>query len=322
MSDALATTDAAVVHVVDGATLTRTGLTITGDMPYDRWEFLGQKLRAFEGSVMWWLGDWLNYGEAAYGEKYSQALDTTEYSYETLRQAARVAKALPVCSRLHTLSWSHHQEVAGLEPSTQDAILDKAVQHGMTRKELREFVRLYKRKLTQPAELPAGTYSLIYADPPWRYDFAQDSADAIENQYPTMAVEEICALPVAGISAPDCVLFLWATNPKLREALEVMAAWGFAYKTNMVWVKNGIGLGYYARAKHELLLIGTKGEPAVPAPEDRPASVIEADKGRHSQKPACVAELLEGMYPKAQRVELFCRDPREGWAVWGNEVQG
>jgi len=157
----LARTDGAVVHVVDGATLTRTGLTITGDMPYERWEFLGQKLREFEGSVMWWIGDWLNYGEAAYGEKYSQALETTDYAYRTLAQAAWVAKAVQFSSRLENLSWSHHQEVASLEPDEQDAILGKATEHGMSRKELREFVRIYKRKQTQPSELPAGVFSCI-----------------------------------------------------------------------------------------------------------------------------------------------------------------
>jgi N6-adenosine-specific RNA methylase IME4 len=165
-----------------------------------------------------------------------------------------------------------------------------------------------------------GRYSLILADPPWRYDFSNNSGRAVEMQYPTMSLESICELPVPSICADDCVLFLWGTAPKLREALQTMEAWGFTYKTHAIWHKSGLGMGYYFRVDHELLLIGTRGEPRAPEPSARITSVIEASKTRHSEKPEVFREILESLYPTASRVELFCRKPRDGWDVWGNQV--
>lgn len=99
-------------------------------------------------------------------------------------------------------------------------------------------------------------YGLIYADPPWRYDQATPSR-RIENHYPTMATEEICALPVP--AAKDAVLYLWATTAKLEDAFAVMKAWGFAYKSSMVWDKMKEGMGYWFRGQHEFLLVGVRG---------------------------------------------------------------
>lgn len=170
-----------------------------------------------------------------------------------------------------------------------------------------------------PMSKELGTFNVIYADPPWQYDYSPTESRAIENQYPTMPLEDICALPVEKIAADDCVLFLWATNPKLEEALTVIRAWGFTYKTNMVWVKDKIGMGYYARQQHELLLIATRGSLPVPEPSARPSSVIQAERSTHSAKPESVYDTLERMYPDFNKVELFCRTPREGWTAWGNQ---
>lgn len=167
--------------------------------------------------------------------------------------------------------------------------------------------------------LPTGTWNLIYADPPWRYDANSSPADrAIENQYPTMTLEDICALDVP--AAQDAALYLWTTAPKLQEGMTVMDAWGFSYRTCAVWVKDRIGLGYYFRVRHELLLVGRRGDMPTPAPEDRSDSVIEAPRGEHSEKPTTVYELLERMYPNAQRLEMFARRARLGWDTWGNEI--
>ena len=168
--------------------------------------------------------------------------------------------------------------------------------------------------------LPDGVFEVIYADPPWEYEFGVSSQKAIERHYPTMTKEQVCVLPVAAITAPDAMLFLWATSPKLQCALQVMEAWGFRYRTSMVWVKDGIGLGFYARINHEFLLIGRKGAYPVPEPASRPSSVLTEKKGRHSEKPSCVYELFERMYPDARKVELFARQARTGWTLWGNEV--
>ena len=180
-------------------------------------------------------------------------------------------------------------------------------------KEKRE--RMHEEKRTR--ELPTGKYAVIYADPPWQYDNSgfNESAD---NQYPTMPLDEICELPIGDLADETTVLFLWATNPLLPEALQVMASWGFEYKTNIAWIKDaGRGKGWYLKSKHELLLIGVKSE--TPHPIERPDSCFEADRGNvHSRKPEKAYEIIESMYP-GNKVELFSRVERDGWDSWGNE---
>ena len=166
-----------------------------------------------------------------------------------------------------------------------------------------------------------GRFPVLYVDPPWRYEHVETESRAIENQYPTMPLEEICALPVGEIATPDAVLFMWATSPKLAEAIKVIDAWGFTYRTCMVWVKDKIGMGYYVRQQHELLLIATRGSPPVPIESARPPSVIEAPRKKHSSKPAIFYDLIWQMYPELKRVELFARVEHEGWAAWGNEAR-
>jgi N6-adenosine-specific RNA methylase IME4 len=164
-----------------------------------------------------------------------------------------------------------------------------------------------------------GTYSVILADPPWSYGFSASTSRAIENQYPTMAVADIKALQVP--AAENAVLYLWATAPKLIEALEVMQAWGFEYKTQMIWDKQILGMGYWARGQHELLLIGTKGKFSPPAQGLRVSSVYREKRGKHSKKPDYFNKLLEDMFPKETFLELFARRRyNDKWAVWGNQV--
>jgi len=99
-------------------------------------------------------------------------------------------------------------------------------------------------------------YQVIYADPPWRYSFSKSKSRKIENQYPTMSVEEICAMDIP--SDDNAVLYLWATSPKLLEAIKVMEAWGFTYKTHAIWDKEKVGMGYWFRGQHEILMVGVK----------------------------------------------------------------
>ena len=167
---------------------------------------------------------------------------------------------------------------------------------------------------SEPDERPA---SVIYADPPWRYDFALSDSRKIENQYPTMTTTDIAAVDPA--PAEDAVLFLWVTSPKLPEGLQIMEAWGFTYKTSMVWVKPQIGMGYYARGQHELLLIGALGSLPAPEPDVRPASVIDGRRTEHSRKPD-LWPMLDSMYPGLWKREMFSRRPAEGlWLVHGNQ---
>lgn len=174
-------------------------------------------------------------------------------------------------------------------------------------------------------ELPAGKYRVIYADPPWKYGderagLADYSDSAAAAQYPTMPLADICAMDVKGMAAPDSVLFLWATFPLLPEALEVVKAWGFTYKTAFVWDKQRANMGNYHNACAELLLIGTRGS-CTPEIDTRFPQVQSIARGRHSEKPEHWRRVIDGMYPSGPRVELFRRgDVPVGWATWGNEA--
>lgn len=159
---------------------------------------------------------------------------------------------------------------------------------------------------------------LVLADPPWRYDFAETDSRQIENQYPSATVGEIIAHKP--VTEGDCVLLMWATVAKMREAFEVMDGWGFEYKTHAVWDKEKIGMGYWFRGQHELLLVGTKGKVSPPAPEHRVSSVFREARRAHSEKPDCVYEWIEAAFPHLLKLEMYCRRPREGWLVFGNEA--
>ena len=191
---------------------------------------------------------------------------------------------------------------------------------GTIRKESEEAKRELETYKEKHKTLPEGNFDVIYADPPWRYDFSKSNSRAIESHYQTMELEEINNLNIP--AAKNTILYLWATAPKLIEALKVMKAWGFIYKSNMVWVKPTMGMGYHSIGKHELLLIGTKGKMSPPGAQSRYQSVINASKGEHSKKPDLVYEIIEEAYPPTEHnlLELFARNKREGWTSWGDEI--
>jgi len=169
-------------------------------------------------------------------------------------------------------------------------------------------------------ELPEGIFDVIYADPPWQYDNA-GLGGAAEKHYSTMPIEDICKLPIP--IAENSVLFMWVTNPFLEDSFQVINVWGFDYKTNLCWIKEGRAtygkLGFYVRGQHELLLIATKGS-MLPQGE-LPKSTIKAKKSKHSTKPAIVYSIIEKMYPKRKYLELFARKKHsKKWTAWGLEV--
>lgn len=175
-----------------------------------------------------------------------------------------------------------------------------------------------------PRPLPEGIFDLFYADPPWpHYLKLRGSPDA---HYDTMSLEDICNLEVDGVRiqdkiADDAMLFLWATNPHLEDAFKVIEAWGFTYKTDMVWVKDKWGTGYYLRGQHELLLFAERGDMPTPLEETRPSSVLYAPVREHSRKPDEVYDIIECLYPNRRYLELFARPEvrRPNWTYWGLE---
>lgn len=167
-------------------------------------------------------------------------------------------------------------------------------------------------------------YEVILADPPWHEQGAGRCKRGADRHYPLMKTPDIIALAptIDALAADDAVLFLWVTNNFLPDGLAVMKAWGFDYKTNFVWVKDKIGLGFYNRGKHELCLLGIKGRPARSlrtGDHDRTIpSVLHAERTRHSRKPEAFYEIVETFGDTY--CELFARRSRSGWTSIGDEL--
>ena len=160
-------------------------------------------------------------------------------------------------------------------------------------------------------------FSTIYADPPWKYG-NQATRGSTDDHYPTLAVEEIAALPLRDLAAADAHLYLWTTSAFLFRAPEVIAAWGFAHKAEILWIKPQMGMGNYVRVSHEFLLVCARGAATHTEAKDQ-MSWVRADRQRHSAKPDVFREIVERLSP-GPYLELFARKEWEGWTVWGNEV--
>ena len=173
---------------------------------------------------------------------------------------------------------------------------------------------------------PMKKYGVIYADPPWGYRNQRTRA-AASKHYDVMTIDDIKRMPVREIAADDSVLFMWATFPMLREALDTIAAWGFTYKTvAFCWVKQNrsgeglfMGLGNWTRSNSEVCLLAVRGKPKRVCAGVR--SVILSPVQRHSQKPAEVRDRIVGLMGEVPRIEIFARETAPGWDSWGNEVQ-
>ncbi|MFN4172766.1 MAG: MT-A70 family methyltransferase [Pseudorhodobacter sp.] len=173
---------------------------------------------------------------------------------------------------------------------------------------------------------PFGGFDLIMADPPWHYQMYSEKGEDRSPQahYQTMSLDGIKALPVEALAAPDCLLWLWAVGPMLPQALEVIAAWGFEFKTQGWWTKTtkhgkqAFGTGYILRNAGEPFLIATRGAPKTTRVV---RSTLIAPVREHSRKPEAAFGEARRLMPCAQRIELFSRQRRDGWTVWGNETE-
>jgi N6-adenosine-specific RNA methylase IME4 len=229
--------------------------------------------------------------------------------------------AVSVAAKAAKLSAKLQREVAKRAVKGEVNAAAKAVKQE-TRKE-RE-----KTLGAQQLALPDKKYGVILCDNEWRFEtWSEEGMDrSADNHYPTSSLDALKARDVPSIAADVCTLFMWTTVPMLVQALEVMKAWGFDYKSQMVWVKKSNpddkaqGTGYWFRNQHEILLLGTKGEPPTPAMGTQAVSILYAPVGAHSAKPVEVLELIERYFPTLPKIELNRRGPaRAGWAAWGNE---
>lgn len=316
---------------ITGFSLSKCGIVPNGNPSFEDWQTLGQWLRFAEGAVHWWIGDWLNYGEQKWGEMYAQAIDATGFDYETLRHDKWVSSKVELCRRRHNLPFTHHHEVACLEPGEQEELLSRADSGGLSRKEFRKAVwehKIAKQAAAVNGPVPDQASSLeamvadglkfgtIYADPPWSY-YDQDTRSATDDVYPTMSLEEIAAMPVKQLAAERAHLHLWTTSTHLPYCFDVLKAWGFEYKSAFVWVKNQLGLGNYWRVGHEYLVLGVRGD--LPFLDHSQPSWMQAARTKHSEKPEQVRQIIERVSP-APRLELFGRKQVSGWTVFGNQA--
>lgn len=172
---------------------------------------------------------------------------------------------------------------------------------------------------------PNKRYRIILADPPWYYYKPNHGAGAsqdttLETHYETMQKEDIKALPVSSLADDNCILFLWATSPRLDWAIEVIAAWGFTYKTSLIWDKMLHNVGYYVSVRHEFLLIGGVGRTR-PDNHSLIDSVVSIQRTKHSVKPEYFQDWIDSHWTWGERIELFARRQRPNWDCWGLEVE-
>lgn len=173
-------------------------------------------------------------------------------------------------------------------------------------------------------------FGTILADPPWRFQNRTGKVAPEHRRlrrYPTMTLSEICDMPIADHAADRSHLYLWVPNALLREGLEVLNAWGFTYKTNIIWFKvrrdggpDGRGVGFYFRNVTEVLLFGIRGKLRTGDAARRQVNIVTSRKREHSRKPDEIYGVIEECSP-GPFLELFARAPRAGWSQWGNEVE-
>ena len=170
-------------------------------------------------------------------------------------------------------------------------------------------------------------YNIIYADPPWHYDFGKSSSRYVGDKYNLMKNDDIGELPIKNIAEDNCVLLMWATFPRIDYALEIIKKWGFKYKTcAFTWIKTNKksdslfwGMGYYTRSNAEICLLATKGK-TLDRKSHKVHSVIMSAIEEHSKKPAETRDRIVELFGDIPRIELFARQYAEGWDCWGNEV--
>ena len=188
-------------------------------------------------------------------------------------------------------------------------------------------------------DLPDQKFDIIYADPPWDYNgklqFDKSSRDAeridlskkifissANFKYPTLKTKEMMRIPIHEIAKDDALLFMWATNPHLEQAIELGKAWGFEYRTvAFVWDKMNHNPGQYTLSNCELCLLFKRGRIPRPRGARNVQQLVRCQRGKHSEKPKEVLKRIEMMFPTQDRIELFARHKPEGWSVWGLDVR-
>lgn len=271
----------------------------------------------------------------------AEAAETLHVSERSVRSARRILATgtpeLVEAVERGAVAVSAGAEIAALPAEEQAELIRQADPKVFAKiaKERRAVKQAEKRdrrdarqKAMGKANLAAGErkFPVILADPEWKFEVWSEETGmdrAADNHYPTSELDAIKARPVGDIAEDDAVLFLWVPRNRMPDGIAVMTAWGFSYVTCFGWDKEIAGNGFWNLDDLEILLIGTRGSPACPAPGTQWPALIREKKTTHSAKPIAAFEMIEAYFPDAPKIELNRRGvPRDGWWAWGNEVAG
>lgn len=317
--------------------LHKNGLSAIGTPTFEQWQECGGFIRKAEGSVHFWIGDWLNYGEQKYGEKYTQAIDETNFSYQTLKNDAYVAKQIDLSRRRDDVSWGIHAEIAPFEPAEQDRLLDKAVNTKMTIQQLRkekhrlllEDVRpitttdpnlIHGDCLTELLKLPDNSIDCLITDPPYGIDYQSNHRTATP-EFEKIKNDQDQALYLLGQSLEiishkiktNSHLYIfcsWKNYPEFKKVVETY----FNIKNLLVWEKNNWSMGdlegNYAE-QYELIIFAEKGRRILFGGRD--TNILHYDRVgtliHPTEKPI---SLLEHLIEKSTKEDEVVLDPFMG----------
>jgi len=272
------------------------------------------------------MGDWLNKYFPSASRKFAGHQKEPAKMPITKKESSRVRKLKKTQEEKPAIYEKIKQEIK----SSEDALNAKSLYKQIRIKENEDKREKIKQEAKDAEKLTGEKkYRIIYADPPWQYIGGKPLSDHygdVQKQYPSMKIEDICDLEiiedkkVKDITYSDAVLFLWVTAPKLPEALKIINAWGFQYKTCIIWDKVKHNFGFYFSIRHELLLIAGKG---ISTPDKKKLydSVFVIERSKiHSEKPKKFREIIDELYIEGNRIEIFARGKLpDNWDKYGNE---
>jgi len=326
----LATKTTGTFVIGERFTFTDTGVIVAGKPTFDQFQAATAFAQKAHKASSWWVADLVAYGETRsdWQERHDAVLEATGYAEKTVQNLKYIGENIHPSRRRDDVAFSVHSEVVSLEPKEQEGWLERAATEGWSQRELRSEIQAAKRtKVIKGQAILAGKYRVIYADPPWLYSDSGATNDGslgkAAKHYPGMTVEDICKLPVEAHALPDATLFMWVTAPMLEVGFEVVKAWGFTYKTNLVWDKVlGMPTHYALHGVHEHLIIAVRGRgmPDKPTPQSK-SIFTERRSSEHSAKPQDVRKWIEKHWVHGKRLELFARAKAEGWTVFGNDAR-
>lgn len=307
--------------VVGGFVLHRNGIEPQGTPTFEQWQECGNFIKKANGAVHFWIGDWLNYGEQTWGEMYSQAMDETDFEYQTLANDKWLAKEIHISLRGENMDVSSAKLLAPLPQKEKEYWANELKKEKIPVRELKERIKEKRKKELPQPKTPKGKYKTIVIDPPWPMEYMHLNMrpKQVIMPYPTMTLDEIKDFSVVkDIADDECNLFIWTTHKFLPDTFDILETWGFKYHICLTWDKtNGRSLFGFNR-RTELVLYAYKGKITVNQRGKFIDSVFVEKLREHSRKPDIFYEMLKSNTPEP-RIDIFGRGKHDGFSVWGNE---